>query len=53
MSLEKKPDQAEEDPFLESAKQNNGKVRKEKPHKDIRCGFWIFKGSLLQRYGYG
>ncbi|XP_023179421.2 solute carrier organic anion transporter family member 74D-like [Drosophila hydei] len=49
MSLEKKPEQPEEHPFLENDKQSNGKVRKEKPHKDIRCGFWIFKGSLLQR----
>ncbi|EDW57233.1 solute carrier organic anion transporter family member 74D [Drosophila virilis] len=51
MSLDKKQEQAEGLPFLgdASAKSNNGKPPKEKPHKDIRCGFWIFKGSMLQR----
>ncbi|EDW01466.1 solute carrier organic anion transporter family member 74D [Drosophila grimshawi] len=44
MSVDKKPDQEEEFPFLK-----NGKLAKEKPHKDIRCGFWIFKGPFLQR----
>lgn len=25
------------------------KISKEKPHKDVTCGFWIFKGDFLQR----
>jgi len=46
---EKRP--SENSPFLNEAnKDKNDRLDKGKPHKDVSCGFWIFKGPILQRF---
>ncbi|KAL7736164.1 hypothetical protein ACLKA6_003710 [Drosophila palustris] len=43
--------QIEITPFLPDA--NNDQIKRfdnEKPHKDVSCGFWMFRGSFLQRF---
>lgn len=50
MSVEKlKVDHLEEaQKFLQTEK-NSDKNFEDELHEDVSCGFWIFKGPLLQR----
>lgn len=53
MSVEKlKVEHIEEAQTFLQTEKNSDKSFEDKPHKDISCGFWIFKGELLQRYIY-